>query len=415
MRVLLRGLMDNNHCVVIGAGQAAAQLTARLRQNGWQGMISVVGDEQFLPYHRPPLSKDYLSGEKSVDDLMIRPSAAYENADVQFRLGSRAESIDQEAKKVLLGNGKSISFSKLVLATGSRLRKLPVPGADLPGVFYLRSISDVKQIKTYVGENKKAVVIGGGYIGLETAAVLKKLGMEVTVLEAMNRVLERVTTPEISAFYTRVHEQEGVQIRTNLSASSIKGVNEVDKVVCQNGQEFAADMVIIGIGVLPETELAENAGLEVDNGILVNEFAQTSNPDILAAGDCTNHFHPFYDRHIRLESVQNAVDQSTVAANTICDMPSAYNSLPWFWSDQYDIKLQIAGLCDGYDEVVLRGDISTGRSFTAFYLKDGKIITVTAINKPQEFMVGKRLIVSKLRVDKASLSDTSIPIKELVE
>ncbi len=410
--------MSNNtthqNCIVVGAGHAAAQLVASLRQQGWEHRITVIGDEYFLPYHRPPLSKDYLSGSKHIDDIMIRPPAFYEKARVHFTLGVRVDAIDRAKHRILLDDGEAMPYQKLVLTTGSRVRKLPVPGAELPGVFYVRTISDVEQIRGYMGAGKKAVIIGGGYIGLECAAVLASSGMDVTILEAMDRVLERVTSEEISNFYTRVHTEEGVAVVTSARVTRIEGATDVERVVCEDGAVFEADLVIVGIGILPETELAEGAGLEVDNGIVVNEFAQTSDPDILAAGDCTRHFNPIYERYLRLESVQNARDQATTAAATICGNSKAYNALPWFWSDQYDIKLQIAGLCEGYDQVVLRGDPTSGRSFAAFYLREGRLLAVDAINKPQEFMLGKRLIMDKVKVDQTRLADDTIPMKQLL-
>ena len=402
------------NCVVVGASHAAAQLVVSLRQQGWAGLITVLTDEQFVPYHRPPLSKEYLSGAKSSDDILIRPPAVYKKAGVNFELGVRAERISRPDKQVLLEDGRSIPYDKLVLTTGSNVRKLPIPGADLKGVFYLRSISDVEAIKGYVAAGRKAVIIGGGYIGLETAAVLNKLGMEVTVLEAMDRVLQRVTTEEISAFYTRVHTEEGVRIVTRAIAERIEGDEAVTKVVCADGQAYDADLVVVGIGILPAAELAEDAGLAVDDGIKVNEFAQTSDPDILAAGDCTNHYNPIYERYVRLESVQNATDQAKVAAGTICGKSKPYDALPWFWSDQYDIKLQIAGLNQGFDQVVIRGDTTQGRSFACFYLQEGRVLAVDAINKPGEFVWGKKLILAKCEVDEAKLADETIPIKDLV-
>ena len=402
------------NCVVVGASHAAAQLAVSLRQMGWEGAITVLSDEYSLPYHRPPLSKDFLSGGKKRDDILIRPASAYEQARVRFGIGVRVASIDRPGKRVIMDDGQAVSYTKLVMATGSRARILPVPGAELPGVFYLRSIRDVEKIKGFMGVGKRAVIIGGGYIGLETAASLNQLGMNVTVLEAMDRVLQRVTTKEISTFFSRVHNEEGVSIVTQAGVTRIEGNETVEKVVCSDGQEYDADLVVVGIGIVPATELAQNAGLEVDNGIRVNELAQTSDPDILAAGDCTSHFNPVYDRHIRLESVQNATDQAKVAAATICGKPKAYNALPWFWSDQYDIKLQIAGLNEGFDQVVIRGDIASSRSFSAFYMRSGKVLAVDAINRPGEFMWGKKLILSKAEVEVARLIDESIPLKELM-
>tara|TARA_B110000483_G_scaffold242295_1_gene327620 strand:- start:13731 stop:14945 length:1215 start_codon:yes stop_codon:yes gene_type:complete len=401
-------------CVIVGGGHAAAQLSVSLCQQGWDGSITVLSDELSLPYHRPPLSKDYLSGEKSLKEILIRPSAVYEKSNVQFNLGVRVESILRDEMNVQLIDGNKIPYDKLVLTTGSRVRKLKIPGSDLAGLCYLRSISDVNQIREFSGSGKKTVIIGGGYIGLEAAAALKKLGMKVTVLEAMDRVLQRITTQEISDFYTRVHNEEGVNIEVNAVAASIEGTGQVEKVICQDGRAFDADLIIAGIGIIPCDELAQQAGLDVDNGILVDEFSQTSDSKILAAGDCTVHYNPIYDRHIRLESVQNAVDQAKVAAATICGSPLVYKALPWFWSDQYDIKLQIAGLSQGYDQVVMRGDINTGRSFAAFYLKQGKLLAVDAINKPKEFMMGRRLIMRGNTVDPAKLADEQLPMKDLI-
>lgn len=408
-------MTTKKNCIVVGASHAAAQVAISLRQQGWEGAITLLSDEYVLPYHRPPLSKDYLSGAKSLNDILIRPASVYQAARVGFGLGMRVEEIDRHNKKIYLDDGQSLSYDKLVLTTGGHVRKLPIPGAQLPGVFYLRSIADAEKIKAYTGIGKKAVIIGGGYIGLETAAMLKTIGMDVTVMEAMGRVLQRVTTKEISAFYSKVHSDEGVNIATQATVKSIEGHKKVEKVVCADGQEYEADLVIIGIGVLPATGLAESAGLAVENGIKVNEFAQTSDPDIFAAGDCTNHFNPIYGRHIRLESVQNAVDQATIAAGSICGNTKPYNALPWFWSDQYDIKLQIAGLSEGFDKVVVRGDIANGRSFAAFYLRSGKILAVDAVNKPQEFIWGKKLILGKTKVDETMLADESIHIKKLLD
>ncbi len=404
----------NSNCVIVGASHAAAQLAVSLRQQGWEGAITVLGNEYSFPYHRPPLSKDYLSGQKKMHEILLRPPAAYQKAQIQLGLGMQVQSIDRSNRHVALDGGQTISYEKLVLTTGAHVRKLPIPGTDLPGVFYLRAVSDVDQIKSYVRAAKSAVIIGGGYIGLETAAILNKLGMKVTVLEAMDRVLQRVTSMEISSFFNRVHTEEGIRIVTQAVAKSIEGDNSVEKVVCSDGREYDADLVIIGIGVIPATELAEDAGLDVNNGITVNEFAQTSDPDILAAGDCTNHYSPIYDRYVRLESVQNATDQAKTAARTLCGKPLPYSSLPWFWSNQYDIKLQIAGLNEGFDKVVIRGDITTGRSFAAFYLLDGIVLAVDAINKPSEFMWGKKLITAKNEVDEAKLADESVPLKDLI-
>ena len=406
--------MAKERCIIVGASHAAAQVAPTLRQQGWEGTIAVIGKEYFLPYHRPPLSKDFLSGGKHLDDILIRQPAVYEKSKIQFVLGLNVEGIDRENKRLTLEDGEHIGYDKLVLTVGARVRKIDLPGSDLKGVFYLRDVNDVQQIKGYAGKAKHAVIVGGGYIGLETAASLRKLGMEVTVLEAMPRVLQRVTAPGVSAFYTRVHNEEGVRIITDAQVASFEGEKNVEAVTLKDGERFDADLVIVGIGIIPNTEMAEAAGLEVNNGIVVDEYARTSDHDILAAGDCTSHWNPIYERQVRLESVQNALDQATIAALTICGKPKPYSALPWFWSDQYDLKLQIAGLNTGYEDVVIRGDMENSRSFAAFYMKDNRILAVDAINRPQEFMLGKRLITEKVAVDADKLRDDNFALKGLL-
>ena len=400
--------------IIAGASHAAAMLAPALRQQGWQGRIVVVGAEASIPYHRPPLSKDYLAGAKSLDEILIRPASVYEQSEVEFILDTSVDAIDRQVKTVRLSNNETLPYNKLVLTVGSRVREVSLPGVDLDGVFYLRDLKDVERISPYIQSGANAVIVGGGYIGLETAAVLNKKGMNVTVLEMMERVLQRVTAPVVSAFYTRIHGEAGVDIRCGVAVNGFRGNGRVAKVICNDGREFAADLVIIGVGILPNTALAEAAGLEVDNGIVVNAQAQTSDPDIFAAGDCTNHYNSIYGRRLRLESVQNATDQARVAAAAACGKPADYNALPWFWSEQYDLMLQIAGLSQGYDEIITRGDPAQGRSFAAFYLQKGRVLAVDAVNRPQEFMFTKRLIPMQRRVDRKKLADTDIPIKELL-
>jgi len=400
-------------CIIIGASHAAAQLAPSLRQEGWDGDILVVGDEPHLPYHRPPLSKTFLGGEKTVDGLAIRPAVFYEKNNIRFMEG-RVTAIDRHKQTVTLLGGQELSYDKLALCMGSRVRKVSLPGNDLDGVHYLRDIADGEGIKNYVAKDKHAVIIGGGYIGLETASALKKLGMNVVVLEMASRILQRVTAPELSEFYTRIHTEEGVDVRTDTTVSSIVGDTFCEKVICADGAEFPADLVVIGVGVLPNIELAEEAGIEVNNGILVDKFCRTTDDNIVAAGDCTNHFNKIYDRRIRLESVPNASEQGKVAAASICGIQKEYNSLPWFWSDQYDLKLQIAGLSQGYDQVIIRGDKNKSRSFAAFYFKNGQLISADCVNRPQEFMLCKKIISQKLTINPESFSDESIPVKELL-
>ena len=400
--------------VIVGASHAAAMLAPSLRQQGWQGQIIVVGAEASIPYHRPPLSKDYLAGAKSLEEILIRPAKVYEKSEVEFILETSVEAIDRDNKTVRLSNNETLSYDKLALTVGSKVRKVNLPGVDLDGVFYLRDLKDVERLSAHISSGANAVIVGGGYIGLETAAVLNGKGMNVTVLEMMERVLQRVTAPALSEFYTRIHEEEGVNIRCGIGVTGFKGNGRVSKVLCSDGSEFSADLVIIGVGILPNTELAEAAGLRVENGIVVNAQAQTSDPDIFAAGDCTFHHNPVYDRWVRLESVQNATDQSRVIAGVACGKEMSYNTVPWFWSEQYDLMLQIAGLSQGYDEIITRGDPGNGRSFAAFYLRAGRVIAVDAVNRPQEFMFTKKLIPAQKTIDKEKLADADVPIKELL-
>ena len=397
--------------IIIGASHAAAQTSVSLRQAGWAGGVTIIGDEDVLPYHRPPLSKDFLSGQKSIDDILIRPAESYAAADIEMKLGVRVGAIDRESKTVLTDNGETLSYSKLVLTTGARIRRLPVPGEDLENVFYLRDTKDVLSIKAKAETAKTAVIIGGGYIGLETAASLRKQGLDVTVLEAMPRILQRVTAPELSTFYKRIHSEEGVEIRENVIASEIKEAVGGLAVLTSCDQTFAADMVIIGIGVIPNVELAEVAGLKIGNGIEVNKFCQTSDPDIYAAGDVTWHYNPIYDRHVRLESVPNATEQGKVIAAHITGKEKPYNSLPWFWSDQFDLKLQIAGLSTDFDDVIIRGDIENSRSFAAFYFKGDRFIAVDAVNAPRDFMFGKMSLTKGINLDKMKIADIDIDLK----
>lgn len=402
-------------CVVVGASHAAVQFITSLRQSGWEGRIQLVGEEPLLPYHRPPLSKEFLAGTKKLEEIYLRPAAVYEKSGVELILATRVESIAADAKKLALSNGDTLSFDKLALTVGSRARRVDLPGADLKGVHYLRNIRDVEGIKPFIKPGGKAVIVGGGYIGLETAAVLKQRGMEVTVLEMTERVLQRVTAPEVSEFYARIHGEAGVVIRCGTAVAGFEGTDRVRRVRCGDGEVHAADLVIIGIGIVPNTELAQEAGLEVDNGIVVDACARTGHPDIVAAGDCTWHHNVFYDRWIRLESVQNANDQARVAAAAVSGTEIVYDALPWFWSDQYDLKLQIAGLSQDYDELVVRGDRETGRSFAAFYLREGAVIAVDAVNRAPEFMMGKRLIAERTKVDKGRLADDGIPVREILK
>ena len=402
------------NCVIIGASHTAGQLVASLRQFGWDGDITLIGDEPNVPYHHPPLSKDYLSGDKTDEELLIRPVSAYETAKVDLKLGTRVVKINRDDKTVITDKDEIITYDRLVLATGARVRRLPIKGAELPNVFYLRDMADVTAIKAAVQTGRRAVIIGGGYIGLETAASLKKLGLDVTVLEAMPRILQRVTAPELSEFYKRVHSEEGVSIVEDTIADKITQDGSALTVADKTGKDYPADFIIIGIGVIPNIELAETAGLECGNGIVVNEFCQSNDDDIYAAGDVTWHYNVKYDRHLRLESVPNATEQAKIVASHICGTPKSYDSLPWFWSDQYDLKLQIAGLSEGYDNLIIRGDRETSRSFAAFYFKGDALLAVDAVNAPREFAMTRMVLSKGKTLDKQKVADETLALKDAI-
>jgi len=399
--------------VVIGAGQAASQLVASLRTEGYAAPITLVGDEAYPPYQRPPLSKKFLSGEMEEDRLFIRPPEFYAAANATLILKTRATAVDLAAKSVSLSDGRTLPYQTLAFTTGSRVRKLTVPGADLPGIFYLRGIDDVKAIQPHFVAGKRLVVVGGGYIGLETAAVAARRGLRVTIVEALERCLQRVTSQQISDFFEGIHRAEGVTILTRTGVHGFKQGLGSTLIVETAGGEIEADLVIAGIGILPEQALAQAAGLACENGIVVDEFARTSDADVYAIGDCANHPNPLLGRRLRLESVQNAIDQAKAAALAITGKPKPYAEVPWFWSDQYDLKLQIAGISAPGDTVILRGDPSL-RKFAAFYLRDGHVAAVDAVNAVPEYMVGRQMIAQKKTVDPAKLADLAIPMKSLM-
>jgi 3-phenylpropionate/trans-cinnamate dioxygenase ferredoxin reductase subunit len=398
--------------VIAGAGHAAGQVIASLRQHKFEGQIVLVGEERYLPYQRPPLSKKFLAGEMPAERLYYKPSSFYEDADVETHLETRIESVDREAKSIVTTTGDRIPYDKLVLALGSRVRRLPVEGANLDNVHYLRNIADVESIRGGFEAGKRLVVIGAGYIGLEVAAVANQAGLDVTVIEMADRVMSRVVSPEVSDFYQIEHTDKGVRFRLSSGVAGLEGKKRVKAVVTSDGEEIPADLVVIGVGILPNTELATAAGLEVENGIVVDDHCMTSDPDIFAVGDCTLHPNAIYERRLRLESVHNALEQAKTAAANICGQDTAYCQVPWFWSDQYDLKLQIAGLSQGYDDVVIRGNPAE-RSFSCLYLKEGRLIAVDAINAPRDFVQSKQLIADRVRVATDRLADTDVMLKEL--
>lgn len=406
----------NNAIVIIGTGHAATQLAVSLRQEKFQGNITMIGNEPYLPYHRPPLSKAFLSNEKTIDQLLIRTPEFYEKQQIHIICNRSVTQIDRVRQTVTLDDMQQLAYGQLAICTGARVRKLAVEGHALGGVFYVKTIDDAIDIQRHMGNARRCVVIGGGYIGLEAAAVLRQHGLAVDVLEAETRILQRVTAPELSGFYTRIHAEQGVRIHVNKRVEKLLGKDgAVSQVVCQDGTVFDADMVIVGIGVLPNIELASQAGLEVAQGICIDAYCRTSDPRIVAAGDCAQYFSQRYQRPLRVESIPNANDQAKICASTLCGGSKTFDSLPWFWSDQFDLKLQIAGLSTGYDRVYIRGDLTTGRSVAIFYYREGRMIAADCINRPQEFMLSKRIIAFALAVDPLKLSDDSIPLSALLE
>ena len=404
--------------VIIGASHAAAEAISTLNKKGFNGKIILIGDEPYLPYQRPPLSKKYFNDEVTVEQLYIKGETMYEKAGVVQMLGRTAVSIDRKKQEVALDNDEVVAYDKLILATGTRARYLPVDGGDLPQIKYLRTKDDVDQIKDRVQPGSNLLIVGAGYIGLEVAASAVKRGVQVTVLEAMDRVLQRVTSEPVSEFYQSVHAEEGVDIRLGASLDKFRQADDVEnaslEAVLSDGEVIGFDCAIVGIGVVPNVEMAETAGLVCDNGIVVDEYCRTNDTNIYAVGDCSNHPSFIYDRRLRLESVPNAMGQAKTAALSICGEDIAYDEVPWFWSDQYDVKLQTVGLCQGYDQIVIRGE-QTNRKFAVFYLRDKKLIAVDALNSPAEFMVSKKLVAGGVEVDTEQLADTDIAMKSFLQ
>jgi 3-phenylpropionate/trans-cinnamate dioxygenase ferredoxin reductase subunit len=397
----------NSPLVIIGAGQAASQLVASLAQDGFAGEICLVGDEPHLPYQRPPLSKKFLAGELALDRLYVKPAAFYEKAGSRLLLGQRAERIDRGGRAVILADGTRLPYSTLVLATGSRPHELPLPGA-----LYLRSIADVDVIRARMVPGKSLVVIGGGYIGLELAAVAVKLGVGVAVLEQAPRLMARGVGPVVSQFYARIHDEEGVTIRTGAVVRSLEGNGAIKRVVCDDAQ-YDADIVVIGAGAVPNVELAGEAGLAVGDGIVVDAQCRTDDASIYAIGDCASQHHDLVGRRLRLESVHNALEQARIAAAAICGRKPPVIQVPWFWTDQYDVKMQMAGLSAGHDQAVVRGDAERGRSFAVFYLREGSLVAVDAVNRVPEFMMSKQLIAERAKIDPARLGDEGVAMKDM--
>ncbi|MGQ3016667.1 NAD(P)/FAD-dependent oxidoreductase [Phenylobacterium sp.] len=400
--------------VILGAGHAGGTAAALLRQYGHTGPISLIGDEPLAPYQRPPLSKAWLKGEADADSLALKPLEFYAEHQIDFRPNLRAVKLRRSDKVVELSDGSTLAYDILILATGARAIKLPVPGADLAGLLELRTAADAEALKAAVGPGKRLAVVGGGYIGLEVAASGRALGAEVVVFERESRLLARVACEALSSFFRGVHETHGVIFEMGASVTGFVGENgHVTGVTLADGRTLPCDAAVIGVGATPNDELAAESGLETARGVVVDLEARTSDPSIFAIGDVAHRPMPIYDRMFRMESVPNALEQAKQAASAITGRPAPAGEVPWQWSDQYDLKLQIAGYAFDTDEVLLRGDPASGK-FAVFHLKGDQIQSVEAINSPPEFMMGKQLIGNRKSVSKAKLSDLSVSMKEVV-
>lgn len=403
----------NYDAVIVGAGQGGAAVAIQLRQQGFEGTIAMIGREAEPPYERPPLSKEYLLGDKTFDRLYIRPPEFWGGKNIDLLLEAEVTAVDPKARELTLHDGRVIGYGDLVWATGGDPRRLPIPGAELAGVHGVRTREDADAILGALGEVNHVVVIGGGYIGLEAAAVLRKLGKQVTLLEVLPRVLARVAGPKLSAFYEAEHRAHGVDLRTETGIEAILGDERVRGVKLADGSEIVCEMVIVGIGIVPAVGPLLAAGAAGGNGVDIDDLCRTSLPNIYAIGDCAAHANSFADGAVlRLESVQNANDQAVTAVKALLGKGEPYKATPWFWSNQYDLKLQTVGLSTGYDAEIVRGDPAT-RSFSVIYTRQGKIIAVDAVNMIKDYVQARKLVEERAVIAPADLADASRPLKEL--
>ena len=408
-------VMQSYEAIIVGAGHGGAQAAIALRQNGFAGSILMIGREAEPPYERPPLSKEYLAKEKTFERLYIRQPAFWADKGIEMRLSTEVVAVNPDGLTVTLDDGETLGFGDLIWATGGDPRPLTCPGADLAGVHAVRTRNDVDAIMAVLDDVSHIAVVGGGYIGLEAAAVLTKLGKPVTLLEALPRVLARVAGEDLSAFYEAEHRGHGVDLRTGVGVVALHGeAGHVSSVELVNGDRVPADMVIVGIGIIPCVEPLIAAGAKGGNGVEIDAQCRTSLPHIFAIGDCAAHANDFADgAMIRLESVQNANDQANIAAKTICGEEVAYSATPWLWSNQYDLKLQTVGLSSGHDQAITRGDPAT-RSFSVVYLKGGKVVALDCVSMVKDYVQGRKLVEARAEIDPVKLADATVPLKALL-
>lgn len=400
--------------VIVGGGHGGAQAAVMLRTQKYEGTIAIIGDEPELPYERPPLSKEYFAGEKEFDRILLRPEKYWNERNVTMMLGQKVVAVDADAHQVTLADGQSVGYGKLIWATGGSPRVLPLPGGDLAGVQGVRTRADADAMKLASETAQNIVVIGGGYIGLEAAAVLSKAGKKVVLLEALDRVLARVAGEPLSRFYEQEHRSHGVDLRLGVGVEALEGDDHVTGVRLMGGEVIPADLVIVGIGIVPAVEPLLAAGAEGGNGVNVDSICRTSLTDVYAIGDCAAHSNGFAEgATIRLESVQNANDQASVVAKSICGTDQDYHAVPWFWSNQYDLRLQTVGLSTGHDEVVLRGD-TEARSFSIIYLKQGRVIALDCVNATKDYVQGRALVLNGAEIAADRLADAGVPLKEML-
>jgi len=394
-------------------GQAAAQFVAAARKLNYKGKITCIGNEAYLPYHRPPLSKEHLQ-TGITEPKLIRAKAFYEEQNIECVFNTSVNAVNVEQQVIDLESGKQLSYDKLIIATGGSVNKLNIPNADLQNIFYLQSVNHAKAIENQISKDTKAVIIGGGFIGLEVAASLKKRGAEVIVLERENRILSRVTCAEVSNYIHKIHIENKVEIHLNTSVQSFEGGQKVEKVICENGEIYETNLVLVGIGIHPNVSLLENTNVDVNNGVVVNEFCQSSNSNIYAIGDCANFLSALYNKRFRLESVPNAIEHGNIAAAHICGEQRNYKGVPWFWSNQYDLKWQIAGINDGYETIETREENDV-QSLVVWYFKENKLIAADCLNNPIAFVLAKILIANKTEIDKNRLVDLNVSLKDLIK
>lgn len=407
-------MADNRTFLIIGGGQSGGWAARTLRGEGFEGRVLLIADEPFIPYERPPLTKQVLLGDQPAESTYLWPAESYDELNIELRLGVQATRISPPEHTIEIDGGETIPYDRLMIATGARVRRLAVAGAELAGVHYLRGIGDAEAIRADLTDGARVTVIGGGWIGLEVAAAATRLGGRVTVVEALGQLCGRALTPDLVDWVAALHRGHGVEIRLETSLERFEGDGRVARAVLSDGTSIETDLAVIGIGVVPNVELAAEAGLAVDNGIKVDDMGRGSDPDIFAAGDVTNHPNALLGRRIRLESWENAQNQAIAAAKAMLDRGTAYAEIPWFWSDQYDVNIQLVGLPGDWSETVTRGDREAGQ-FLVFYLKDGRIDGAAAINSARDIRFARRLMAAGKIVDAAQLADPGVKLQALLK